>query len=201
MSHRYATLRSIARKTLKEYDHSLLTGEPRAVPIEAIAEKHFGLCIEYHCLRKNGLVLGATIFDDTYLPIYDTENSEYTLIEANAGTIVLDESLLNGNADGRLRFTCAHEVAHWLIHKELYKGSGQAAALVNRKTSLEEDCVVERQANVLGTALLLPVGQVKKAFYEYRRTQPRQNAACSLATLFGVSRQAMSIYLKDHGLT
>jgi Zn-dependent peptidase ImmA (M78 family) len=61
------------------------------------------------------------------------------------------------------------------------------------KTSLEEDSVIERQADKLASALLMPTAQVKRAFYRNRN-------ADALALQFGVSRQAMSIFLRNHNL-
>jgi len=47
-----------------EYDPALLDGPPQAVPIETIIKTKFNLTLEYHYLRKNGSILGETIFDD-----------------------------------------------------------------------------------------------------------------------------------------
>ena len=190
------TLEAIARNVLKKYDPSLVTGPPRAVPIEDIVEMFYMLEVEYRHLRKNGLVLGCTVFDDTLLPIWNPEEKRYHLLPVKGGTIVISASLLNSRTDGRLRFTFAHELAHWLIHKELYAGEGVAAAYAV-KTSLEENPVVERQANALGTSLLMPKGQVKRAFYAVRGTA---DLAVYLAGLFDVSKQAMGFFLDDHRL-
>jgi hypothetical protein len=195
-NHNVTMFEAIARQILKNYDPMLLNGPPTAIPIEKIAQ-HLGLCIEYQCLRKNGLILGETIYDDAYVPVYFHELKRYDLLPVKGRTIILDESLLRRGREGRLRFTCAHEIAHWVRHKDLYAGTGQAAASVNPNKSSEENPYVERQADILGTAMLMPTGQVKKAFYTYRGT-PEINAA--LAELFGVSKQAMGIFLKDHRL-
>lgn len=44
--YRPQALETIARRTLNEYDPMYLNGSPRAVPIETIIEKTFGLRIE-----------------------------------------------------------------------------------------------------------------------------------------------------------
>jgi len=56
------------------------------------------------------------------VPVYFIKS--YDLIEVEAQTIILDESLLRGRNGGRLRFTCAHENAHWILHKEYYAEIG-----------------------------------------------------------------------------
>ena len=138
------------------------------------------------------------VYDNTLVPVYFRDIKSYDLITVNGKTIILDESLLRGRNDGRLRFTCAHEIAHWLIHKELYAGTGQAAALVNTKKSSEENPAVERQANQLATMLLMPTKQVKQAFYNLRG---RSDPAGTLSDLFDVSKEAMGIFLREHNLT
>ena len=197
---RREALEAIARNTLKAYNPDLITGEPQAVPIEKIIEQHLGLSMEFHCLRKNGVILGCTIFDGTLLPVYDEEIMDYTLIPVERGKIFLDESLLEGASDGRLRFTCAHEAAHWMLDKEVYAGTGRAAAHVNPKTSLEENPVIERQADILASALLMPTGQVKKAFYRIHTRYHRDDIIRKLSDLFKVSKQAMGIFLRDHNM-
>ena len=196
--HNTAKYEAIARNVLKGYDLSLVSGSPQAVPIEKVAH-YLGLCIEYQCLRKNGVVLGEMVYDDSLVPVYfnDGIRKDYTLIHVKGGTIILDESLLHRGREGRLRFTCAHEIGHWLYHKTIYTGTGQAAALVNPKKSSEENPFVERQADIIGTALLMPAGQVKKAFYSNRCAADPVDA---LSRLFQVSKQAMSIFLKNNRL-
>ena len=191
-----AALEAIARNTLNGYNPTLLSGPPTAIPIEKIAQ-YLGIVIEYQCLRKNGLILGEMVYDKTYVPVYFRDLKCYTLILADGGTMFLDESLLRGPNDGRLRFTCGHETSHWILDKDLFAGTGQAAALGNPKKSSEENPAVERQANQLATMLLMPTVQVKRAFYALRgRTDP----AGILAELFDVSKEAMDIFLREHNL-
>lgn len=199
MFYRAAALDAIALNTIKGYNPELLIGTPGAIPIEEIAEYYCHLDIEYCYLRKNGIALGCTVFNDTFLPIYNMDTKRYELVSVKGGTIVIDANLLNDKTDVRLRFTFAHEVAHWLIHKEIFLGKGIAAASA-AKTSFEENSVTERQADILAAALLMPTGQVKKAFYHNISAGHDKDPVTSLAKLFNVSKQAMSIFLKDHCL-
>jgi len=155
MTHVYTkeqTFEAIARKAIKEYDPSLLD-EAKAIPIEDMVERFYGLTIEYHYIRKNGRILGETIFDDAWVPVYDMDNKEYTCIFVKRGTVIIDASLLCSRKNGRLRFTCAHELAHWIIHYDKFSGSDRTAAMILKpKKSTEEDAAIERQADMLGTA-------------------------------------------------
>lgn len=107
------------------YDPRLYYGSPAAIPIEDIIEAQ-GLVLEYQYLRNNGRVLGETIFDDGLTAIYDWENHRYDLLPVKGGTILIDCSLCEEEAStGRLRFTCAHELGHWLLHKKQFSGTGE----------------------------------------------------------------------------
>lgn len=190
-------LEAIARNTLKKYDESLVSGyDAKEVPIEEIIES-MELSLEYQYIRNNGRILGETVFDDAYVPIYNMDEHRYELIFVERGTIILDASLLRCRTRGRHRFTAAHELAHWLIHQELYSGTSDTAAMLKslRKSS-EADRRIELQADMLASALLLPISQVKKAFY---RTSGEDRVS-RLAAQFGVSNQAMEIRLRNHHL-
>ncbi|HOQ14255.1 MAG TPA: ImmA/IrrE family metallo-endopeptidase [Bacillota bacterium] len=190
-------LEAIARNTLKKYDESLVSGyDAKEIPIEEIIES-MGLSLEYQYIRNNGRILGETVFDDAYVPIYNMDEKRYELIFVERGTIILDASLLRCRTRGRHRFTAAHELAHWLIHQELYSGTGDAAAMLKSLSkSSEADRRIELQADMLASALLLPISQVKKAFY---RTSGEDRVS-RLAAQFGVSNQAMEIRLRNHHL-
>lgn len=190
-------LEAIARKVIKEYDPRLLiASETVFIPVEDIIEK-LGLHLEFQYIRKNGRILGETVFEDEYIPLYNMNTGKYELVFMERGTIIIDASLLRCRDDGRLRFTCAHELAHWLIHQELYCGADNIAAMKKSiSKSSESDKYTERQADMLGSAILLPLGQVKRAFYNACNT----NCVESLAAQFKVSKQAMEIRLKEHRL-
>lgn len=137
--YREQVLEGIAREVITAYDPSLYYGVPTMIPIEDIIEAQ-GLTLEFQCLRKNGCVLGETIFDDGGTVIYDHDIPGYTIIEVKSGTILIDDSLCGEDSStGRLRFTCAHELAHWLLHKKLYRGTGESAAMVT------ESSITQRQ--------------------------------------------------------
>lgn len=195
---RQQTLEQIAIKTIKPYRNGiLLNGKPQAVPIDYIIEKQFGLSVEYHHLRKNLRVLGQTVFNDSYIPIYDIENKDYTVIEVAKDTILIDTRLAQPKYENRRRFSLAHELAHWLIHQELFKNTHESAALIAEPTG---NSVIERQADYLCAAILLPMGQVKKAYYRLQAQGMTGDAVNQMAQLFKVAPKTLEIRLKQHGL-
>jgi len=192
--YREQALETIARNLIKTFDASLLHGAAE-IPIEDIIEKQYGLTVIYQHIRKYGNILGETAFDDTFVAVYDREERRYLWLPVERGTIIIDARLLNPKYYGRLRFTLAHELAHWLIHQYLYTGSLQTAAMLKpiRKSS-EVDRPVERQADTLGSLILMPAGQVKMGFYRHRSDAEPADA---LSKVFGVSKPAMEIRLKE----
>jgi hypothetical protein len=189
-------IESIARRVLDSYDARLYRGQPCAIPIEDLIERH-GLTLEFQYLRKNGRILGKTIFDCGLEAVYDMEQGQYTLFPVKAGTILIDASLCEEETStGRLRFTESHELAHWIMHKGLYTGTGESAAL--QPAVKETD--MEVQANMLGSALLMPMPMVKRCYYQLRGGRDDQTLVHDMAEVFQVSRQAMRIRLVNHRL-
>ena len=152
--YREQALEGIACEVITAYDPNLYYGVPRMIPIEDIIEAQ-GITLEYQCLRKTGCVLGETIFDDGGAIIYDYDIPGYTVIAVKSGTILIDSSLCREDAStGRLRFTCAHELAHWLLHKRLYSGTGESAAMMTETNIVRtQNSALEMQANLLGSIL------------------------------------------------
>ena len=199
--YRLDAIETIGRKILQEYDPALLDGPPQAVPIETIIETKFDLTLEYHCLRKNGSILGETIFDEGAAILYDQDEKRYRLIAVKAGTILVEERLCVDRLLGRLRFTCAHELGHWVLHQKLYSGTGDVAAYEG-KTSLDESHgLVEWQADALATALLMPLPQIKRSFYRLRAGRSNEQLVAEMAQIFQVSKQAMRIRLETRNLS
>lgn len=193
--YRKEALEAIARKVISQYDPRLLHA-PSPIPVESIIEQVYGLTMEFQFIRSNGRVLGETVFETAMVPIYERGNGGgYKLIPVKAGTVIIDASLIHNRGDGRFRFTCAHELAHWVLHKEFYTQRGETAAMTSAARSSETDLAIERQADRLGCYLLMPKGSVKMAFYNTHGGAGNKTAA--LAELFGVSRQAMQIRLEE----
>ena len=195
--YRTETLEAIARRILTKENGNYLNAPPQAVNIEHLIEDVYGLTLRYKYITNNGRVLGKTIFDDGYTPYYDMEEHRYDLLAVKKGTMLIDASLLEEEQYGRLRFTQAHELAHWIIHQEIYAGTGEAAAF----QSSDQDTATEWQANTLATALLMPLGQVKRCFHNCRaRGMAAPDIVRYMSELFGVSRSAMRIRLQSRGL-
>ena len=120
-------------------------------------------------------------------------------MRVEGGTMLIEASLLEDEkCYGRLRFTLAHELAHYILHKRIFSGTGVAAALYNQDT--DEDAT-EWQANYLAKAILMPNGQIKRCFYALRPVcRSKSDFVCKMAEIFEVSKQAMEIRLREFAL-
>lgn len=196
--YRAQALEAIARKTVLRLGENYLNLPPQAVPIETLIESIFGLTIEYKYLTRFGDELGKMVYDDGYVIFYDREKDDYAFLEVRKGTMLIDASLTEAGANyGRLRFTYAHELSHWILHYQLFSGTGTAAALYGSEKT--EDST-EWQANYLAQAILMPVGQVKRCFYSLRRFGGTDAITEQMMEVFEVSKQAMGYRLNGLGL-
>jgi Zn-dependent peptidase ImmA (M78 family) len=94
------------------------------------------------------------------------------------------------HSEVRRRFTIAHEVAHFVLHRDLI-GDGITEDALYR-SGLSD--AVEREANGLAAEILMPKHLVRDAVMGGMRGLPE------LATKFNVSQQAMEFRLINLGL-
>lgn len=172
--------------------------QPTVVPIEKIIDA-YGIDIDYQYLTKNGeKVLGKLICIDGITPYYDIDEKKYLLLEVKANTIFIETRLADDeNSNGRYRFTLAHELAHWILHRESIIKQNSEAAFVDEIHNSQ----MEKQADYFASALLMPPVAVKRAFFSLRGNgYSRQDVIGIMAQKFEVSKQAMKIRLDAHNL-
>ena len=157
-------------------------------------EQIFNLRIVYRHIRKNKCVLGETVFMDSMVTVYG--ESGYESVFMKAGTVLIDVSLVDEKSPGRYRFTCAHELAHWIIDQGYFTSTDVRVGSVDSSaSSTKVDKLIERQADRLATRLLMPKCTVKKAYYQ--GVLERKDVVPYLADLYQVSQQAMTIRLSE----
>ncbi len=125
-------------------------------PIDDIAEKHLGLGIEFDDLGRR---LGKG--DDLEI---------LGAIDLDQKRIIIDESLdpdLYPTLEARYRFTLAHEVGHWQLHRGLVIANASQASALDRNGMVKIDCRssqtrdrMEIQANRFASCLLMPRQEV-----------------------------------------
>ena len=110
------------------------------IPIERILEVHLRLVLTICDLRD---LLGFT----DVLGALCVESRE----------VMVDEHLDPDQfpeLEGRFRFTLAHEIGHWQLHRHLYKKPTDEPPFVSRAS--EANHRIERQANYFAACVLMP---------------------------------------------
>ena len=194
-------LDTLAQRLVEQYSPDS-SKNPVAFNIEGFMKDFLGLNLEFRWLNYRGEVLGLTLFKDGYINVHDEENHIDAIIPFKAGTVVIDKALKSD--EPRLRFTCAHESAHWLLHKDYF--------LAN-KPSYTTSALMEQQANFMASAILMPLPALRTAFKDffiYFDERPRRIIRSSgnqddlfaallpdyISQIFKVSKQAALIRLE-----
>jgi len=181
------------------------------MPVEDIIERSLGLRLLYEDLEK---VLGS---DDVLGATY-----------VGSRVICVNERLFEHSSEGRLVFTCAHEVGHWVLHRRYVDVQGRrnskGEAIVCRLSDAKEP--IEWQADYFAACLLMPENEIRGAFQKVCGPEPFvvnnvRNAVeegsrceepfveqwpliaaamCEAGGFSNVSKQAMIIRLQDLGL-
>ncbi|MEG3637684.1 ImmA/IrrE family metallo-endopeptidase [Magnetococcus sp. PR-3] len=203
-----ADIEAAANELLMSYHYKFGMEEAPPVPVEEILESLLGLALEFDdldaLLDKEG-VLGATWVDER--------------------RVVINERLdptEDPSVEGRYRFTVAHELGHWELHRHLNFDDDGQAILCRSKSKRDP---MEWQADCFAGYLLMPKGDVLRSWEEVFGTHDPYDAseelynmqsrfdgedeselglvvdlARDLAEVFQVSGLAMQIRLADMGL-
>lgn len=102
----------------------------------------------------------------------------------------------------RQRFTVAHEIGHYLLHRksgDLFIDKAYTAVFRDTKSSAGEDRI-EVQANLFAAALLMPQDLVLREIRHCKFDLGDEDALEQLAATFNVSQQAMSYRLSNLGV-
>jgi Zn-dependent peptidase ImmA (M78 family) len=181
------------------------------VPVEDIIERSLGLRLVYEDLEKvfgSNDVLGATYVESK--------------------VICINERMFEHSSEGRLVFTCAHEVGHWVLHRKHVdvegKSNSEDKAIVCSLRNAKAP--IEWQADYFAACLIMPEKEIRKAFQNVCGPEPiiidnvrggvekgpRSEepfveqwpfiaaAMCEAGGFSNVSKQAMIIRLQDLGL-
>lgn len=189
---------------------------PMEIDIDRFVIKQLGMEQDFQYLSHNGVYLGMTVFNDTdKVPIYDPYTNKAEYISAQAGTMLIDNRLLDERQERRYRFTVGHEGAHRILHSRYF----QRAVNVDQPLMVQcridmsmqsfnsykwtDSTWMEWQANYLSSALLMPKSMVQKIA---ENKQPKNSAfltaacICAVSKTFNVSLQSAGIRLKELGL-
>jgi hypothetical protein len=146
-----------AQELLEGYAHARGATVEAPIPIDDIIEKHLKICIEFDdAHRLFGVPRLGTGFDPDILGAIFFEQRR----------IVIDESLdpdANPAKEGRYRYTAAHEVGHWRLHRGLFGKDPAQTSLFDANTPPSVICRtsqakvrIELQADLYASCVLMP---------------------------------------------
>lgn len=217
----------IALMILREHLASMVD-IPQEVDIGYLIKDCFFLNVHSKHLSADKSVLGLVAFEDTRIPCYDLSFSP-AVLDLCAGDIVVDLSLSGRRQFPRRRFTLAHELSHWILHRSYHSPINQEFALrkesyVSCDSSTIESVSVmmksdfdreEWQANSLAASLLMPkfpflqiaheklrryFGDAAEVYNKADNPTNYYEAVGILATVFNVSIKATEIRLDNLNL-
>lgn len=148
----------------------------------------------------------AAIFSDLGVA-YDERpilTGESGWIECDGGDFLV---VVNSTeSEQRRRFTAAHELGHYLMHRDLLCEAGRANRHTDRLFGASKEHNRESpfrhrhevQANKIAAQIVMPASRIKAAWEESKK--PQLLKVSDIAKQFGVSKAAMDIRLKTLGL-
>jgi Zn-dependent peptidase ImmA (M78 family) len=225
----YDALDEFAEKLIFDFAPERLNN-PGAVDVERFIEFYLRLAVDFRRLCYNRKILGITAFNDGVVEVIDDDSGEPMELFVESGTVIIDPSLSVKSNLPRLRFTLTHEGCHWLIHRKAFDESnpfGPAGIYENQYIAAKEGRVdysrstkekndidwMERQADFLASAILMPRPALREAFKDYFKfynERPRRIIRGSsplddcyaiqlpeyVANIFNVSKRAALIRLE-----
>ena len=219
---------AVIRDAMPEY-----LAEPTALDVVRFIEFYLDMQIEYKRITCDRKVMAMTAFNTGIVQIYDDYRKKPMPFIVQGGTIIIDPILLEKRNTARRRFTFMHEGSHWLIHRPAFAADnpfGTPGIFENQYLAAKEGRIdytktykertdndrIERQADFLSSALLMPKSTLRMAFRDFflcYREKPRAIVRGSsskddyfakalpeiIADRFGVSKRAALIRLEKLG--
>ncbi|MGD9880358.1 MAG: ImmA/IrrE family metallo-endopeptidase [Reyranella sp.] len=161
-----------AELLLAEYAETTGTPFKLPVPVEEITTYHLALRLGF-----------ANLHETLRIPMLRDQPDILGAIWVDREAILIDRSLdpkHNPSTAGRYRFSVAHEIGHWRLHRSyvakdanqasLFDGSAEPTVICRSSQAKEP---IEWQANFFSSCLLMPRHRVHKEWQEcLGRTRP-----------------------------
>ena len=123
----------------------------------------------------------------------DDFDEEINIIIINPRTIVINTKYDLNENEGRLRFTMAHEVSHWILHRKYTNNYID-------ENNLKD--LIEREADLLAAELLMPKKKFLNKINEFTNLDirflgfnDRKDLISKLAEYFKVSKNSLKFWI------
>ena len=172
-----------------------------------------GLQIEYKHLSDNGKILGLTSYFEMDVELPDSEDKWLSFDGKN---VFIEKTLKSDSKQtGRCNFTIVHEGCHHIFN-QLFPDDCRNClearkVLCFRSSDFHNASIAEQQVNKLASAILMPKFLIQQGMFTvglpdridilnriWRREE--YNKFCELASLLGVSKQALAIRMEKLNL-
>jgi Zn-dependent peptidase ImmA (M78 family) len=225
----YDALDSYAEAVVRDAMPEALAA-PTVLDVDKFIEFYLNMFVECKKISNDRPILAMTAFQTGIVQVIDDCEGVAVPLVVREGTIIIDPSLMGKRNAPRRRFTFMHEGAHWLIHRPAFASDnpfGSPGVYENQFLAAKEGRIdysrstcerndidrIERQADFLASAMLMPKTTLRmafKEFFSYYNERPRavvrgrsimdDNFALLLpefvANKFGVSKRAALIRLE-----
>ncbi len=206
----YYDLDSIASRVFQAYrklPEVQAAGQLLYIDPHLLLKTLLGLTIEFRHLSSDGTTLGITAYDEVGVEICDEDEDLFIF---DGKTVLIERDLLAEEQTGRRNFTIVHEACHHILKmlfpKDYTEGANARRILCYRDTRgsrTREEWQVDR----LASSILMPRELVEQAMIlaEQNCRIDMLNAVwrrkeyerfCSMCSLLGVSKQALSIRMQ-----
>jgi Zn-dependent peptidase ImmA (M78 family) len=156
---------------------------PTVLDVDKFIEFYLNMYVECKRISYDHKILAMTAFDTGIVQVCDDHGGQPFPLAVHAGTLIIDPILLEKRNVARRRFTKMHEGSHWLLHRPAFEDNPMKSVGVyenqylaakegrldySRSTREGNDLDrIERQADFLASAMLMPKTTLRMAFREF----------------------------------
>lgn len=152
---------------------------PKPIDVYDVVD-FIGCTPDWVYLSPTQIYLGMTVYKDGYWWVWPKPYYEEGMIPQKipvyAGTILIDQTLSDGNDRTRENFTVIHECFHHILHAKCFRNKEANyqhfcekkafRAETGKKRPMSAIEIIEYQANYCAAAFLMPEEAIKKLFLE-----------------------------------
>lgn len=224
---------AVLRHAMPKLGTPKLLSEPTVLDVMRFIEFYCKMEVEYKQINYDRKIMAMTAFNPGIVQVCDDSGLNPLPLVVEGGTVIIDPILMQKRNQARCRFTFMHEGSHWLIHRKAFAADnpyGTPGVFENQFLAAKEGRIdysrsqkerndserIERQADFLASALLMPKTTLRMAFVDFfkfydekphaivRGKSPLEDCFAAqlpeyVAARFSVSKRAALIRLEKLG--
>jgi len=157
---------------------------PAILDVGRFIEFYLDMTVEYKRISSDRNVMAMTAFNAGIVQVFDDSGTKPIPLIVKEGTLIIDPILMEKRNAARCRFTFMHEASHWILHRLAFAADnpfGSPGVFENQYLAAKEGRIdysrntrerndierIERQADFLASAMLMPKTTLRMAFKEF----------------------------------